>query len=359
MPASPTPPPVASGPQSIAYVYDEQLLVADVANGVITSTGQYTMAGESDKVTDIVWSPSGEFIAFVSVAKGDPHVFYIFAKGASTPTDLGAGSAPAWSPDSRTLAYVSGAYPDENISVTGIDNPSPRQLTSETNHAWGRPAFTPDGQSLIVTTADRNYMGAQGNTSFELQRLSLDGSGTRTSIPGATPLEGVRLPYDLRFSPDGSWFAFSTSGHLSACASPGEYYVSDINGTRHGLHSPSLYAASDPNKELYYEGLSYGWFPTSDAIVETGEVADCNPNSPTMGKLVAGPQMSVVKLDGSEGLIIPGFFYSPSVDHSGTLIAAERHNDLQDPNGTVVIFSAQTGQLATIIGPGNNPVFEP
>ncbi len=344
--------------QFLAYVSNGQLLVTDVTGGVIGGTTQYTMQGESDQVTDLVWSPSGEFIAFVAAPKGDSHVFFIYAEGASTPTDLGPGNAPAWSMDSKTIAYVGGSYPDQNIYMTGIDNPAPQQLTFDKNHAWGRPAFTPDGQSLIVSTADRLYMGAQGNTSFTLQRLALDGS-TLTSLPGATPLEGVRLPYDLRLSPDGTRLAFSTSGHLSACASPGAYYVSDLTGTRQELKSLSLDRALDPSKELYYVGLSYAWAPTSDALVATGTVVDCNLNSPTMGQSVAGPQMSILKLDATEGIIIPGMFWSPSIDRTGSLIAAAHYLNLGDTNPMIEIYSAQSGQLVTKIGPGSNPQFQP
>jgi len=80
-------PTVAAPPQGeaqfLAYTNNGQLLVTDVTNGVQGGTTQYTMTGESDRVSDIVWSPSGEFVAFVSTAKGDPHIFYIFALGQS------------------------------------------------------------------------------------------------------------------------------------------------------------------------------------------------------------------------------------------------------------------------------------
>ena len=347
--------------QFLAYIRDGHLLVTDVTNGVQGGTTQYTQAGVDDQVTDLVWSPSGEFIAFVSVATGTPHIFYVFALGQSTPTDLGPGSAPAWSPDSTSIAFIGGAFPDDNISVTTIENPSPRQLTFESNYAWGRPAFTPDGSSLIAAGADRNNMGAQGNTSFVLETLALDGSGAHAPLPGATPLDGARLPYDLLFSPDGTKLAFSTSFHLSACASPGAYYVSNADGSnRQELVSPSLQAAIDPNQEHYHVGLSYAWSPASDGIVALGNVVDCNLNSPNPGQVIAGPQMSTIGLDGSEGLIIPGFFYGISMDRSGTLIAASRHEDgFQDLTPNVEIYSAQTGQLVLSLGPGSNPQFQP
>lgn len=359
--ASPTPgQPPASGAQFIAYIHDGDLLVTDVTNDTQGGTTQYTSEGESDQLTDLAWSPSGEFVAFVSAAPGELHLFYIFALGQSSPVDLGPGSAPAWSPDSQSLAYVRGSYPDDNIWITTIENPAPRQLTFETNYVWGRPAFTPDGGALIVAGTDRNNMGAQGNTSFTLERLELDGSGTRTPLPGAALFEGGRLPYDLRFSPDGLRLAFSSSFHLSACASPGAYYVSSADGgNRQELISPSLLAAIDPTQEHYHVGLSYDWSPSGDALVGVGNVVDCDLNSPAAGQSLAGPQMSILGIDGSERLVIPGLFYGLSMDRTGTLIAAAHYQDNQDLNPMVEIYSAQTGQLVLLLGPGNSPQFQP
>jgi hypothetical protein len=361
---SPTPTQPAQGQaQFLAYISNGQLLVTDVTNGVQGGTTQYTVAGESDQVTDLVWSPSGEFVAFVSVALGAPHIFSTFALGQGSPTDLGPGSAPAWSPDSRSIASISGAFPDENIWVTTIDNPSPRQLTFESNFAWGRPAFTLDGSSLVVAGTSRDNLGATGNTTFTLESLALDGSGTRTPLPGATPFEGARLPYDLRFSPDGTRLALSTSYYLDACASPGAYYVSNPDGSnRQELVSPSLRSAIDPKQEHYHVGLSYAWSPASSALLALGNVLDCNLNSPNVGQSIAGPQISIIGLpEGeSERTIIPGFFYGLSMDRTGALIAAAHYEDgIQDVDPTVEIYSAETSQLLFPLGAGSNPQFQP
>ncbi|RPJ23250.1 MAG: hypothetical protein EHM33_21465 [Chloroflexi bacterium] len=355
--------PSGTGQQFLAYESNGQLLVTDVTNGVQGGTTQYTITGESDQISDIVWSPSGEFVAFVSAATGEPHIFYIYALGQSSPTDLGPGSAPAWSPDNQSIAYIGGTFPDDSIWLTTIDNPAPRQLTFETNYAWGGPVFSPDGQSLVVAGTDRFNMGAQGNTTFTLETLALDGSGTRTPLPGATSFEGARLPYDLSFSPDGARLAFSTSFHLSACASPGAYYVSNADGSnRQEIVSPSLKAVIDPNQEHYHVGLSYAWNPAGNALVALGNVVDCNPNSPTMGQVLAGPQMSIIGVPEGQGewTIIPGFFYGISMDRSGSLIAAAHFEDgFQDLEPTVELYSAQAGQLVLTLGPGSNPQFQP
>ena len=354
--------PAQGGAQFLAYVNSEaQLLVTDVTNDVQGGTTQYTVAGESDQVMDLAWSPSGEFVAFTSVAKVDPHLFYIYALGQSTPTDLGPGSALAWSPDSQSIAYIGGTYPDENIFVTTVENPAPRQLTFEKNYTWGRPVFTPDGSSLVVAGTDRNNLGSSGNTKFTLETLALDGSGTRTPLPGTQPFDGVRLPYDMQFSPDGTKLAFSTSYHLSACAAPGDYYISSADGSnQQTVVSPSLKPSIDPAQEHYQVGLSYDWTSASDGIVALGNVLDCNLSNPNPGTPIAGPQMSIIGLDGSERTIIPGFFYGLSIDRTGTKIAAAHHqNGFQDPNPVVEIYSAQTGQLILSVGSGSNPQFQP
>jgi hypothetical protein len=124
--------------------------------------------------------------------------------------------------------------------------------------------------------------------------------------------------------------------------------------------SPSLRSAVDTNQEHYHVGLSYAWSPASDAIVALGNVIDCGLDSPTAGQVIAGPQMSVIGLDGSERSIIPGFYYGISMDRTGRLIAAARFLEgFQDLNPNVEIYSAETGELVLPLGPGSNPQFQP
>jgi WD40 repeat protein len=353
--------PAQPGSQFLAYINNGQLLVTDVTNGVQGGTTQYTVTGQNDQVMDLAWSPSGEIVTFVSPAPGQPHLFYIFALGQSSPTDLGPGSAPAWSPDSQSIAYIGGTFPDENIWITTVENPAPRQLTFETNYAWGRPVFTPDGQSLIVAGANRDSLGVSGNTNFTLETLALDGSGTRTPLPGTQPFQGLRLPYNMHFSPDGTHLAFSTSYHLNACAAPGAYYISNADGSnQQTLVSPSLQPSIDPAQERHHLALNYAWTPDGSAIVAHGNVVDCNLAGPNPGQSIAGPQISILGLDGSERTIIPGFFYEVSMDRTGAMIATSHfQNGFQDPNPTVDLYSAQTGQPILSLGPGSNPQFQP
>jgi hypothetical protein len=103
----------------------------------------------------------------------------------------------------------------------------------------------------------------------------------------------------------------------------------------------------------------YGWSPFSDALVIFGNVVDCNFNSPTSGQIIAGPQMSVLGLDGNERFISAGTFYDISMDRSGSWIAASHYKDFQDPNPMLEIYSAQTGQLILALGSGQGTQFQP
>jgi hypothetical protein len=347
--AAPTETPAATGTTFIAYVVDGQLLVTDVTGGVLGGTTQYTQAGVDDGVTDLVWSPSGEFIAYTGLIGTEQHVFVVYAVGAGTPLDMGAGATPAWSPDSTQLAFQNAGQ----IWITPVEAPEPRQLTAQDNWAWGRPAFAPDGLSLVVSGESFNDMGASGNTTFFLYSLPLDGSGTLTPLPGmAQEVEG-RLPYDLQFSPDGSHLAFSTSWHLSACASSGSYYLLNNDGSSLlPLKSVTLDALANEVEEDYYTPWSYAWLPDSSGLLASGLVRDCTDFAGT----VLGAQMSTMTLAGGETLVASGDFAPVSINNEGTLIGA----NLNDGSGTgrVQVYGP-LGDLLLEVGAGDGARIQP
>jgi LysM repeat protein len=349
-PGLPLPSATPGAPTFIAYVRGGHLLVTDVTGGVLGGTTQYTQAGIDDGVYDFVWSPSGEFIAFSSAASGTPHVYVVYAVGAGTPVDLGPGTQPGWAPDSLRLAYVN----EGNIWLTDVDGGAPQPLTAQTNWAWGRPTFTPDGGALVVTGNSFDNMGAQGNTEFTPSLLPLDGSGTLTPLAGIGQPIGGRLPYDLAFSPDGQKLAFSTSFHISACATSGQYYVANADGSAlREVFSPSLRALAVPNQEFYELGFGYAWTPESDALLLQGLVLNCGDNP---GQQL-GAQLSLVDLSGQETFVLPGYFTSPTFDHSGAYLAAARSTGGANP-GQVVVFN-RAGGVVLEVGEGDLPKFQP
>ncbi len=335
----------------VAYVLKGQLLVTDVTGGVVGGTTQYTQAAVNDGVYDLVWSPSGEFIAFTSAGNNrDAHVFVVHAIGAGTPVDLGLGSQPSWSPDSTRIAFVR----EGNIWITLVDNPQPQQLTNQQRWGWGRPVFTPAGDALVVSGQSADNMGAQGNTEFDLETLPLDGSGTLTPLPGMTAKIDGRLPYDLRFSPDGTKLSFSTSWHLSACASAGQYYVANADGSQMTqLSSSQLSALLQAGQDFYYLPEGYAWNRQSDGLLISSFVVDCTNFAGTH----LGDTLSAVTLTGNENVLSVGFYGSPSYDRTGSLIAVGQP-DTQGAIGQVVLLDA-TGHLVATVGPGDLPQMQP
>ena len=106
-PAATDTPAAPPAPQFIAYVDPlRNLLVTDVTGDVLGGTTQYTQLAVEGQVLDLTWSPSGEYVAFVTSAPDNVHVYYVYAVGAGTPVDLGLGANVAWSPDSAHIAFV-------------------------------------------------------------------------------------------------------------------------------------------------------------------------------------------------------------------------------------------------------------
>jgi Tol biopolymer transport system component len=71
-------------------------------------------------------------------------LFIMNADGTGTPTDLGLGTKPDWSPDGRHLVYGQGG--GGPIMVVNVSNPSDkRTLSGPGNEA---PAWSPDGSQI-------------------------------------------------------------------------------------------------------------------------------------------------------------------------------------------------------------------
>lgn len=118
-------------------------------------------------VEDPQISPDGKWIAFVRVTvdKGDNgykrNIWMSTAEGQSKPRQLtrsGKDSSPRWSPDSNTLAFVSGRDGKPQIYLLGMDiaGGEARALTSMKNGA-NSPDWSPDGAKIAFlssTTAE-------------------------------------------------------------------------------------------------------------------------------------------------------------------------------------------------------------
>jgi len=140
--------------------------------------------GESAKISDGVkqdegpaWSPDGRTIAYVSNREGGAKQVYLFDVAAGTTRKLtslagGAGSVK-WMPDGAGLVLVSDIHPD-----CGVD---PQCIKDKTSAAESQPS---KGR-VITSLLYRHWTAWQDPTRSHVLFVPLDGTAARDLTPGA------------------------------------------------------------------------------------------------------------------------------------------------------------------------------
>ena len=165
----------------------EHLWVFDLA----TRKGEAITSGTHDEATPD-WSPDGRSIAFVSNRapdpdrSGDSNIYVIEARSGAEPRPVTTfpgpdGGRPAWSPDGQWIAYLQGdeprfsAYNLNKLAVVPAAGGPARVLTPALDRAVEGPVlWAADGQSLIFVVEDdrASYVGRMAAAGGEVEKLT-------------------------------------------------------------------------------------------------------------------------------------------------------------------------------------------
>ena len=190
------------------------------------------------------WSPDGKLIAFVSNRTKEPDSNSnsdIWIVSASSPDkgktllqlteNPGSDNSPAWSPDGKTIAYVTVTEPDKmwyatnHLAVVSSDGGIPKALTTAFDRNVRSPRFSRDGKSILFLLED--------SAELNLARISRTGKNLTRLISG-----------DLRVSS----FTMNNRGQMAILISkpklPSEIFV---------LENQKLRQLTQSNKDLLNE----------------------------------------------------------------------------------------------------------
>jgi dipeptidyl aminopeptidase/acylaminoacyl peptidase len=111
------------------------------------------------------WAPDGSLIAFSANRTDNPDandnsdIYLIEPRAGAKPraltTSPGSDGSPVFSPDSKSIAYLTGGdskdiwYATNNVALVPVSGGAPKILTAGLDRNVSRPQFSPDGSSVL------------------------------------------------------------------------------------------------------------------------------------------------------------------------------------------------------------------
>ena len=225
-------------------------------------TGLVRLTGPPPEAVGASFSPDGRTLAFARISdSAPPEVWLADANGTHLrpllhDTGAGSSSAPAWSPDGRWIAFVTGAAEHPRIALVRPDGSDRHDLVD-----GAEPSWSPDAKQIVFTRVD-HLPG--------LWAIGVDGRGLRRLHDGGSPA----------WSPDGRRIAFDKKPCASCMK---QLYVMDGNGDH--ARRLTTNAATETGVPA--------WSPDGK-LIAFGEC--CHQLDPADGPV---PSLDVVRPDGS------------------------------------------------------------
>src|SRR6185295_15879060 len=161
-------------------------------------------------------SPDGSMLAFSSDRAGGMDVWIRDLKSGAdrrVTTLPGADMAAAWSPDGKSIAFVSNVdFEQGEVFVVAADGGEPRRILDR-SFGLGYPSWSADGR-FIVTSAFKPYSSRYREGMNYYAVVPVSGGAARLVAPvDHTPI-GKRAGDGPAWSPDGKQLAFVTNDYL-------------------------------------------------------------------------------------------------------------------------------------------------
>jgi dipeptidyl aminopeptidase/acylaminoacyl peptidase len=192
---------------------------------VSTTGGAPQQLTQSGRDSSPVWSPDGKTLAFLSSRSGDSQVYLLSLEGgeAQRLTKLSTGAdLVKWSPDGKTIAFTSSVYPD----CKDDDCNSKRDADKEKNKVKAHVA-----EHLLY----RHWTHWNEGKRAHLFVLPADGSvAPRDLTAGAdydVPPDERGGPGDINFSPDSKEICFTAvTDKMEAISTNGDLFTVPVTG---------------------------------------------------------------------------------------------------------------------------------
>ncbi len=193
------------------YIRDDTwdaLYLYDIA----TKKAEKLTTGKNVNEEEPAWSPDGAWIAFVSNQDTDPDrsnntdVFVVSSKAGSAARKLTTWNGPdgghlAWSPDSKSIAYVQGAelkleeYSQARPAMVTLDG-KVSYPAATLDRSVSHPSFTPEGHLAYLVEDDRNEYPSEVELNGNGAKRLLNPPGTLDSWDQAGGHTAARFTSD-------------------------------------------------------------------------------------------------------------------------------------------------------------------
>ncbi len=154
-------------------------------------------------------SPDGRTIVFELL--GD---IYTIPVGGGKATRVTSGQAfdaqPHFSPDGKTIAFISDRTQSDQVWLVNADGTNPRALTRDADQKFQSPTFTPDGKYVVVSRGNDIYMYyALGATATGIRLTGVDSAAAGRAGGGGRGGNAANVFLGPAVSKDGRYIYFA------------------------------------------------------------------------------------------------------------------------------------------------------